>query len=279
MGDEGRKGAGGADGGGKAGYRASDVRDYVQSLYDWLNQDEGILYGSPDKAVSKVQVCWMADVAAIRNALSIGADMIVGHESLCYPHDVLNTGGVKDFMSWKTNHARLRLLGGADITFMRAHGTLDRFCVYDDFAGMLGLERTFRDPKDFSRTVFDVPPITYGEMIAKVKAATGMARLRATNGDRGRAVRRVGLPWGGLGLLGNCAYMQKLAALGCDLFIAGETCNYGFRFAVDAGIDMIETGHEISENPGMRRFAETLKSALPGLEVAFYENLPEWDTV
>ena len=58
-------------------------------------------------------------------------------------------------------------------------------------------------------------------------------------------VSRIGLPWGGLGLFVNVGYQQALVEQGCDLFIAGESDNYGFRFAQECGIPMIETSHEI----------------------------------
>ncbi|NOY75007.1 MAG: hypothetical protein GXP32_04360 [Kiritimatiellaeota bacterium] len=58
---------------------------------------------------------------------------------------------------------------------------------------------------------------------------------------------RVGLPWGGLGLFVNVAYQQFLFEHGCDVFIAGESDNMGFRFAEECGIPMIETSHEVNK--------------------------------
>ena len=46
----------------------------------------------------------------------------------------------------------------------------------------------------------------------------------------------VGLPWGGLGLFVNVGYQQALVARDCDVFIAGESDNLGFRFAVESGV-------------------------------------------
>ena len=84
------------------------------------------------------------------------------------------------------------------------------------------------------------------------------------------------LPWGGMGLFVNVGYQQELIEQGCDVFIAGESDNYGFRFAAECAIPMIETSHEISENPGLRRFAEILSAEFPGLDVRFYENACTW---
>jgi putative NIF3 family GTP cyclohydrolase 1 type 2 len=94
-----------------------------------------------------------------------------------------------------------------------------------------------------------------------------------------RRVHRVGLPWGGLGLFVNVGYQQTLIAQGCDVFIAGESDNYGFRFAQEAGIPMIETSHEVSENPGLAVFTERLKERFPDVDFAFYGNPCAWRVV
>jgi putative NIF3 family GTP cyclohydrolase 1 type 2 len=60
------------------------------------------------------------------------------------------------------------------------------------------------------------------------------------------------------------------------VFIAGESDNYGFRFAEECGIPMIETSHEISENPGLRRFSGMLAKAFPQVEIRFYQNECVW---
>jgi len=63
----------------------------------------------------------------------------------------------------------------------------------------------------------------------------------------------------------------------CDLFIAGETDNYATRFAIDSGVDLIETGHEISENPGLKHFSKMLQNEFKNIEVVFYENKSPWE--
>ena len=77
----------------------------------------------------------------------------------------------------------------------------------------------------------------------------------------------------------NVGYQQQLIRMGCDAFIADESDNYGFRFSAECGIPMIETGHEISENPGLLRFALMLEKRFPGLKVTFHECRPVFRTV
>jgi putative NIF3 family GTP cyclohydrolase 1 type 2 len=50
----------------------------------------------------------------------------------------------------------------------------------------------------------------------------------------------------------------------------------GVRFAAECGIPMIETSHEVSENPGLRRLTGVLDEAFPDVQFAFYENECIW---
>ena len=103
-----------------------------------------------------------------------------------------------------------------------------------------------------------------------------MPVLRFTPGDMDRKIERIGIPWGGMGLFVNIPYLQKLVEFGAQAFIAGETDSYAFHFAKESGVYMIETGHEHSENPGLREFAEWLKSLFPDIDVVYYENAPAY---
>jgi putative NIF3 family GTP cyclohydrolase 1 type 2 len=59
---------------------------------------------------------------------------------------------------------------------------------------------------------------------------------------------------------------------GCDVFVAGECDNYGFRYAAECGIPTIETSHETSENAGFRHFMGMLQKRFPDLRFTFFEN-------
>ena len=91
-----------------------------------------------------------------------------------------------------------------------------------------------------------------------------------------RTVRRVGLPWGGLGLFVNVGYQQWVLENGCDVLIAGESDSYGFRFSGECGVPMIETSHEASEVPGMRHFTAILAEERPDLQFEFHDDGPAW---
>ncbi|MCK4981327.1 MAG: Nif3-like dinuclear metal center hexameric protein, partial [Victivallaceae bacterium] len=172
---------------------------------------------------------------------------------------------------------RRSLLEQYDLNLVRIHGSADEICILDLFAKVLGLENEVFSDEQYLK-IYEISPTPLRELAKSVKERTGMSGLRiASAGDMDRMVHRVGLPWGGMGLFVNVDYQQRLLEHGCDVFIAGETDNYGFRFAAECGIPMIETSHEISENPGFRRFSSMLSAAFFDVEFQFYENDCVWE--
>ncbi len=256
---------------------AADVRQLVIDICGGLGGDEGILFGDSEQEVSGIQVCWMASLDAIQHAGKAGDNLIIAHEDLYFPswrpqHSVTPV----EYLSWRVNQRRIGLLSSQGITVIRVHGTLDRYCVFTAFAEKLGLGTPAADDGPYLKA-YDLPPgATYGALVERVKRALGMEAVRATPHDPAAPVHRAGLPWGGLGLFVNVGYMQSILKYGCDVFIAGESDNYGMHFAMESGVPMIETSHEVSENPGLAQFARELQAKLPEIPVHFYENPMPW---
>ena len=237
------------------------------------------MHGSVDRAVTGVTVAWMATPDAIEAAGAAGHELFIAHESLHYPYGVLTSPNPPaDWKEWKVNTQRRSLLDQHGLTLIRVHGTADEIIILDAFAEMLQMgEPVFADKL---LKVYEIPPCPLHELVETVKRRMAMPHLRvAPAGDMNRIVHRVGLPWGGVALFVNVHYQQRLVEQGCDVFIAGESDNYGFRFAAECGIPMIETSHELSENPGLRLFTEMLAEALPEIEFRFYENPCIWEIV
>ena len=64
-----------------------------------------------------------------------------------------------------------------------------------------------------------------------------------------------------------------------DVLIAGECDEYAFRFTQDADVPMIETGHSLSENPGLEMFAGVLGAQFPGVRVVYCPVGCPWETL
>jgi putative NIF3 family GTP cyclohydrolase 1 type 2 len=243
-----------------------------------LNADEGVMFGDPQREVTGATVCWMPSPENIRSAADAGHELLIHHESLLYPYPFANTQSL-DTLHWRTNRQRLTALGATGITASRLHGTLDELWIFTRFASELGLTRVAARGEPYHFRVFEIEPTPYRELIERVKAAIGLPSLRATAVSPARTVRKVGLPWGGMGLFVNVSYIQHLIALSpdIDVMIAGETDNYGFRFCTECGIDVIETSHELSENDGLRDFAEALQTEFPNLSVKHIADPCVWN--
>jgi len=256
------------------------IVDYVLGLAGHpLYHDEGVLYGAAERAVDRLTVCWMATAEALEEAGNAGSDLIVTHESLFYPIGAVpEAGATHDWEAWRTNRQRMRILDSSGATLLRVHMTLDEICVFDGFADLLELGAPVE--VDGLAKVYEIAPCSLEHLIARVKQRVGLTTLRVC-APKGldQIVHRVGLPWGGLGLSVNVLYQHFLIEKGCDVFIAGEGDNYGARFAGELGIPTIETDHEVSEQPGLRRFAEMLRKEFPQVTVLFHECRRAWQTI
>ncbi|KPK61828.1 MAG: hypothetical protein AMK73_07605 [Planctomycetes bacterium SM23_32] len=241
-----------------------------------LHSDEGLQHGQGDRDARRALVCWMATKDALRRAADAGAGIVIGHESLYYPYDAVNRPDAPEgWQDWQVNRARRELLDACGAAFLRLHGSLDQFCIFDVFAERLGLAAPVE--ADGLAKVYRIEPCTLGELAERVKARMGMEHVRVSAPQGlGQVVSRIGLPWGGLGLFTNVAYQQELLAMGCDALVAGEACSYGFRFSAECGVPMIETSHEGSENPGLRRFCGILSERFPELDVEFFQVRRPW---
>ncbi len=255
----------------------NDIIAYVHRLRgQGLNRDEGIFHGSAEAEVRGVTVCWMATADAITAAGEAGHQLVLAHESPFYPYDLaIRPDPPAGWERWAVNRQRREGLDRFGLVGLRVHGSMDEICIFDDFAALLGLGEAVE--AEGLVKVYEIPACTLGELVARVQRATGLGHLRLS-APRGmdQRVHRVGLPWGGLGQFVNVSYQQRLIDRGCDVFIAGETDSYGLRFSAEVGIPMIETSHEVSENPGIRHFSQMLAAEFPALDVVFYENPTIW---
>lgn len=258
----------------------SDIVDYVErSVGHPLGYEEGVHHGSADAEVSSATVAWMATPEVISAAGGRGDDLLIAHESLYYPYDVVVMDSPPEgWREWPTNRARRELLDRHGLTFLRLHSSVDEICVLDVFAATLGLGAPVL-AEGFVK-VYEIEPCPLAELVGRVKKATGMPAVRVSAPSGVDAtVHRVGLPWGGMGLFVNVAYQQDLVARGCDCLVAGETDDYGFRFSAELGIPMIETSHEVSEDPGLREFTARAAEAFPAVRFSFHEDACPWVTM
>ena len=255
--------------------KVKDLVAYAERLKgSGLNADEGVLYGDPEAEAEGVLLTWMATVPALEAAAREGCNVVLCHELFYFCP--IGATLRPQHPAWVPNRARLRAAAAGGLTVLRVHGSLDLICIYDDFAAALGIENPA--PGTGWHKVFPIPETTVEALVERVKTTLGLPQVRVA-GDLDKRVSCVGLPWGGLGLDSNIGYIESCLELGADVLIAGEADEYGFSFANDAGVPMIETGHSVSENIGMRHFGEMLREEFAGLRTVFFEETRAFRTV
>jgi putative NIF3 family GTP cyclohydrolase 1 type 2 len=257
-----------------------EIIDYVTGLAGRpLGGDEGVQHGSPETQISGATVSWMATPSALEAAGAAGHNLLISHESLYYPYGVLTPDDPPvGWWEWPINRRRNELLERYGLAFARLHGTLDHLCVCDAFAELLQLGEPAES--DGLVRIYEGAGCTLRELVWRVKGRAEMPAVRVVRaGGWDDPVSRIGLPVGGLGLFVNVGYMEKLIERGCDVMIAGESDDYGFRFALESGVSMIETSHELSENPGMRQARDLLADRFPEVEFSFFPNTCPWEVV
>ncbi len=251
----------------------NDIIAWVEQLQGRpIHHEEGIHHGAPDIEITGVTVCWKATPGAIAEAGERGDNLLIGHESLHYPYyfdfDPERTPGWRE---WKVNTRRMERLDRYGQTYLRLHSTIDHLCIAADMAAWLRLGQP--STADGGQAVYEIDECTVGELAAAVKRISGLPALRVSSPtDMDMRVKRVGLLVGGAGLCANGGAYEPGVRAGIDVFIAGEVDNYGFRYATECGVALIETSHEVCENPGFRHFAAMVRERFPRLRVSFYEN-------
>ena len=256
-----------------ANITAKEVITFLSDLVGPLGQEEGLLFGDENENLSGMCICWTASPNAIEFAHSRNADFIICHEELFMP---AFKSADNSYLKWNINRKRVELLTKYNMKIMRLHCSLDKKCIFTTFAKQLGLTPKIDSVENFDR-IFEIPEITVSNLLKQIKQTTGLKTLRISIKNPNRKVTKIGLPWGGMALFVNVTYIESLIAKGAEILIAGETDAYSIRASQEAGVDIIETSHEISENEGLNYFANELKNTYNKLPVCYYENSCCWD--
>ncbi len=244
------------------------ILDYVNSLapaamkYEWDNV--GLLCGRRDKEVKKILVALDPFENVCREAIAVGADMILTHHPLIFraPKTVTTDDPVGRC---------ILLLAANDIAAVNAHTNLD--CapdgVNDVLAQTLGLSQIeVVDPMGTDSQGRPYGLLRAGlteeqpleNFLALIKERLHTPVLRFVRG--GKPVHKVAVGGGACG----DEYEGALAA-GCDTLVTADVKYNQFRDAYDLGINLIDAGHFYTENPVMAPLAEKLQARFPELDV------------
>ena len=238
--------------------------------------DGGFAAGGPDDEVKGILTTWLATPEALRYAAKNGLNLIVCHEPLYWteredPPLYRSPGPYREPLDWEKhpNHETRRIVKEAKLTVLQIHFGLDRLFIYDAFAKVMGLGKVIVG--DVYEKVYELPrKMKFFELIEQIKNASGLCSIRYV-GDEMKIIEKVGNCWGGVGLSFNQYYARRVIQNGADAIVCGEIDEFSMFFAQQCGVVLIETSHVLSENFGIKLFADNLRVEFAPIPVVFYE--------
>ena len=171
----------------------------------------------------------------------------------------------------RASKRRLQLLFDADMSLVAYHLPLDGHAEHGNnalLAEAIGCEahEPFGMHKRATIGVAGRLPrdgIAPGELVARVRAATGREPLAFTDGAD--AVRTVGIVSGA-----GADYLEDAIAAGLDAFVTGEPIERAMARAQEAGVHFLAAGHYATETFGVRRLGDLLADRF-GVRHAFID--------
>lgn len=256
-------------------YTAADVSNALEAIAprdSGVPGDElGIIHGAPETEVRGVACMWNVHARSIERAAAAEANMIICHEGIWLPaqQSPWYDGPAKEEITG--NRLRRGLLDRFGMVVYRSHSNWDALAhdgVPDQAVEALGLPglRIVASQRFFKVHALN-EPISLAALRQHAAKGLGFPQCRLF-GDPGRLIQRFAFLIGGFGE--NQFHMPQAAhAMGAEAIIIGEMSEFIVIAALEMGLAVIETLHSASESPAIRRQAEMLGKALPGLPVHY----------
>ncbi len=231
----------------------------VQNIYDLLDavvpfdtqepyDNSGLLVGSPAAEVTGILFALDVTEPVIREAVSLGANLIITHHPLMF--DPVRRVTDETF----EGRMAMRLIREG-ISLIASHTCLDQAPggINDALAECCALLDVRGD--GFVRVGTLPEPMKAGELKEYLSAALDTdVRLM---GDPELPVARLGMCSGA-----GSSEWEACVRLGAEAFLSGEVKHHLALAMADAGIPCFECGHFATERPGIFALADALQSAL-----------------
>ncbi len=213
----------------------------------------GLLCGFPDNEVTRILVALDITLDVIKEAESLGAELIVAH------HPVIFTP-MKTVTDDTPAGKRVIALIRSGISAICLHTNLDRMegGVNTALAHALGAEESVQLDMGSICTLPESVP--FPKFLSLTANRLGVQDIRYS--DALRPVSKIAL-CGGSG--GDILY--DAAAHGCDTVVTGEIRHHQWIDGAQMGLNLIEAGHFATEYTVVKPLAELLKRGFPVLDV------------
>jgi len=229
-----------------------EIWDWIDRLAPFASQadfdNSGLVAGDPAAEVHSALFALDATLPVVKEAVEIGADLIVTHHPLMFDP-------VKRVRYDQPEGAVLAALLGARLSLISAHTNLDQAegGTGDTLAAALGLTAVGSPASNpYIRIGRFAQPKTAGVFLAEIDRALGThARLY---GDPDASVGRVAV---GPGACGD-AY-EAAAREGAQAFVVGEIKHHELIGAQLLGLTVYDAGHYQTEQPGLPHCTAALR--------------------
>lgn len=219
----------------------------IKEIYHYINEiapfdraldydNCGILLGDPEKEVTKCLICLDVTEVVLKEAVRIGAQLIVSHHPVIF-HPVRQILG----------SSLLSRLVKRDIAVLSAHTNLDmaEHGVNYQLALKCGLipetlqkipDDTAKQEDGFGLVGHLAQPMTPSAFGAWIKQSLGIERIKYTDGKK--EIRTVAVSCGSGGFL-----LEAVLQAGIDAMVTAELKHHELLEAVSAGLTAVDAGH------------------------------------
>ncbi|MFA9560585.1 Nif3-like dinuclear metal center hexameric protein [Evansella sp. AB-rgal1] len=249
------------------------VQEVIQKLTNPLGKIENTVdtlkFGSPDQEVTGIGVAFIATEKVIKRMIGLGANLLITHEGIFFSH--WDNTDLKGTDVYKEKYKRIK---DSQLATFRLHDYIHRYepdMITKGLVHALEWEGYMKSIEP-AATIVSIPEMSLQEVIDYVKEKLGIAFVRVV-GDLEMKCTSVGLLVGYRG--GGSVAIPLFEKYNLELIICGEgpeweTPEY-VRDAMEQGRSksIIFLGHMESEEPGMRYFANVLRTSFSELPVHF----------
>lgn len=235
------------------------VSDVAKSMKDlapielaesWDNV--GLLIGNSEREVHKILIMLDFDESGMREALEVGADMIITHHP-----------AIMSKLSAITDSLYLDLIENK-ISLCSMHTNLDSADqgVNQVLAEILGLYDI--EPIDFDGLfgrIGYVDECNLGEFIQTVKLALDIEHVRYV-GSKSNKISKVAVVGGG-----GADFIPNAKIAGCDVYVTADVKYHQAQLADKINMNVIDAGHFETENPVIYKVARYLRSNFEDVDV------------
>lgn len=243
------------------------------------NTVDTLKFGSPNTKVTGIAVSFMPTTNVIKQAIELGANLLVTHEGAFFSHWDKNELGENDVFN-----AKYKLINESGIGIFRFHDYLHRYEPDGIMRGLIHALQweTHVEENLPAATIVSIPTMTVKEIADHVKDKLQIDFIRAM-GDLSSPCNRIGLLAGYRG--GGPVSIPLYKKYKLDLVIYGEGPEWETPEYVRDAIQqekekaLLVLGHAESEEPGMKYLSEMMKDLFPLTPVHFIAEKPLFTTI